>query len=53
MGRSGAKRHKAGPSKEDAKPVAITVPPDCLHVDGASYPAQHTVRPPVHQMIVT
>ena len=52
MGRLGAKRHKTGPCKEEAKPVAITVPPDCLHVDGAPYPVQHTGQPPVHQMIV-
>ena len=39
-----AKRHKAGPSIEEAKPAAITVPPDCLHVDGAPYC--------VHQMTV-
>ena len=52
MGKLGAKRHKAGSSMEEAKPVAITVPPDCLHVDGAPCPAQHTVQPPVYQMTV-
>ena len=35
MGKLGAKRHKPSPSKEEAKPVAITVPHDCLPVDGA------------------
>eukprot|EP00891_Asterochloris_glomerata_P008130 jgi/Astpho2/8130/Aster-x1483 len=35
MGKLGAKRHKPSPSKEEAKPVAITVPHDCLPVDGS------------------